>query len=106
MELAQAKHQIHRSPCTLPPGQYEGLVHTRYLVLVVLGGGHRRRNNHPHGGMGRSSKDALREETVDRVVGSMHRGVAEDLTRSLGCNYEQGRGGNVARILRYGHMNC
>lgn len=46
------------------------------------------------------------EERVDKVAGSMHRGAAGDLERSLGYNCAQGRGGNVVRILRYGHMNC
>jgi hypothetical protein len=103
--LAKAKYLLHRSPCTPALGQYEGPVYKRYLVVVVLGDGHRRRNN-CQVGMGRSSKGALRAGMVGRVVGSMHRDVAEDLKRSLGYNYEQDRWGNVARILRYGHMNC
>ena len=75
-------------------------------MLVVLGDGHLRRNNRPHGEMGRLTEGALRAEMVGRAVGSMHRGVAEDSKHSLDYNYEKGRGGNVARILRYGHMNC
>ena len=53
------------------------LDHNLYHLLEELGGGRRRRSNHPGGLWNNLSRGVLREERVGKVAGNMNHGDLE-----------------------------